>query len=1004
VADDDHRQSVSRPAADDDLDRGRTRVVGDAPSGELKTVRSDSPSAQKSASAGSRIGRFEVIGVLGQGGMGRVLRARDPQLEREVALKLIRGGDSSLVERFLREARVQARVRHPHVCTVFEAGDADGQPYIAMELLPGKTLAAAASAMSQTEIAQVMRRVAEALHAAHREGLVHRDIKPTNIMVDRLEDGGWWPWVTDFGLARDQEAPGLTRTGAAVGTPSYMPPEQARGLGGALDARSDVYALGATMYDALAGQPPFAGESAADIILKLIQEEPPTLRQLGVSAPRDLESIVFQCLEKDPGRRYATAEEVAEDLGRFLRGEPVRARRVGPAVRAGKWLHRRRLVAGLAAATLVIAGALTAAWWHSARQARVRTELAAGYDEQVRFVEESLRHALTAPLHDLRPELSEARRRLRQLEQEVEAAGRQAVGPGAAALGRGYLALDDPEAARSHLEEAIGRGAGDPKVAAALGRALASLYRERHAAAMRHIGSERERLLTEAREELRDPARQLLEQARDLEIESPELVEALLASCEERYLEATQHAAAAHEKLPWLYMARVVEGAAWRELGSTREAQGDAAGAEEAFAAAEGALQTAAAVGRSDPAVHLALCDLGLARAEMGLFGAGRGLESAIADSLPHCEAVATANPDLDEGYLGASALWVRLAEWQVERDQDPSTALTETEAAARKALELAPESGEPQSRLGSTAVLRAQCLLNEERDPSAALAEAVSWFERALDRDPSRLEALANMGKAQWLAASAARGRGEDPRPALDRAAAAFEQAAGIDPDLAVTRNNLGATWYQRAAWEMEHGQDGSESLERAVSAFEAAAEINPGLVLVPLNLGYLHTVLANQALAREADPLPCWDNAVAAYADCLAIQPDHPFALARAAAIHSARAEHLSQAGGDAAADLDSAVRLLETLLASRSDHPDDGHLLAQALLERATWSADEGHDPTADVTHAAELLTEYAKAGAAEARETTDTATAGAEQLRATYPAAAERLRVLAQQLGG
>ena len=285
------------------------------------------------------VGRYEVGEMLGSGGMAEVYRAFDPMLNRAVALKFLRETDRDHLARFIREARAQAQVGNDHICDVYEAGIVDGRPFIAMRCIEGVTLAEAALRMSIDEKVAVMAEVAEALHAAHRTGLVHRDLKPNNIMVEARPDGGWHPWVLDFGLARDTSMDSMTTIGTVVGTPPYMAPEQARGERQKIDRRTDVYALGATLYDILGGTPPFGGESSVAVMMKVMTEDAPSLRTLDPSIPTDLDTIALKCLEKDPSRRYDSARALAEDLRRYLDGEPIAARRT---TFVHRWARRAR--------------------------------------------------------------------------------------------------------------------------------------------------------------------------------------------------------------------------------------------------------------------------------------------------------------------------------------------------------------------------------------------------------------------------------------------------------------------------------------------------------------------------------------------------------------------------------------------------------------------------------------------------------------------------------------
>jgi serine/threonine-protein kinase len=289
-----------------------------------------SPAAETSPHRAAVPG-YELLGELGRGGMGVVYRARQVHANRDVALKMILSADhaapSELV-RFRTEAEAVARLQHPHIVAVFDVGEHAGRPYFSMELCPGGSLAGKLTdtPMSADEAARVVLKVARGVAAAHAAGVVHRDLKPHNVLL--TADGD--PKVADFGCAK-VSGPGdkqLTATGAVIGTPSYMAPEQA---GGAklVGPAADVYALGAILYECLTGRPPFRGPTPTDVLLQVLGEDPAPPRELNADVPRDLESVVMRCLEKDPVRRYPTAAELAADLERFTLGEPVTASRTG---------------------------------------------------------------------------------------------------------------------------------------------------------------------------------------------------------------------------------------------------------------------------------------------------------------------------------------------------------------------------------------------------------------------------------------------------------------------------------------------------------------------------------------------------------------------------------------------------------------------------------------------------------------------------------------------------
>lgn len=309
----------------------------------------------------SVIGGYHVLEEIGRGGMGVVYRAFDAELKRYVALKVLTAGAKASVDalvRFRGEAELVAKLQHPHIVQIYDSGEYEGQQYLVLELVDGGSLEKHLGGKPQDarEAAQTIETLARAVEVAHKEGIIHRDLKPANVL--RSRSGALK--ITDFGLAKQLDhSLGFSRTGDLRGTPQYMAPEQAARDGGSVSTTTDVYALGAMLFEMLTGRPPFVANNLLDILEQIISAEPASPSQLVPRLPRDLCTICLKCLEKDPQRRYPTAAALADDLRRWLDGQPIEARPLSKAERGLRWLRRHPMGASLALATGVALAALT---------------------------------------------------------------------------------------------------------------------------------------------------------------------------------------------------------------------------------------------------------------------------------------------------------------------------------------------------------------------------------------------------------------------------------------------------------------------------------------------------------------------------------------------------------------------------------------------------------------------------------------------------------------------
>ena len=311
---------------------------------------------------GADFGGYLLVREVARGGMGVVYEARQKSLSRTVAVKMILGGrfaSDEHVQRFLTEAEAAARLRHPNIVSIHEVGQCEGQHFFSMDFVNGQNLGEVVDErpLSAEESAELLQQVAEAVHYAHKQGVIHRDIKPSNILVDHRGD----PHITDFGLAKlltasewGGKAKGLTISGQVMGSPSFVAPEQAGGAGSDIGPAIDVYSLGAVLYYLLTGRPPFVADNLELTLSLVLNSTPPSPRLLNPALPKDLETICLKCLDREPTRRYDSAQDFADELGRFRRGEAIHARATSTAEKLVRWAGRNRLLAGLAATSLLL--------------------------------------------------------------------------------------------------------------------------------------------------------------------------------------------------------------------------------------------------------------------------------------------------------------------------------------------------------------------------------------------------------------------------------------------------------------------------------------------------------------------------------------------------------------------------------------------------------------------------------------------------------------------------
>ncbi len=910
----------------------------------------DAPSGETSGSfklTKASFGHYEIVGELGAGGMGVVYKAYDPNLKRFAALKLIRTDNPDHALRFVQEARAQARVQHENVCRVYEVGEVDGKQYIAMQLIEGKSLYASSKEMLAETKVRVIQQIADALHVAHKQGLIHRDIKPSNIMLERTEENEFKPYVLDFGLARDQESPGLTRTGIAVGTPYYMAPEQVSGDRDQIDRRTDVYGLGATLYELLSGKHPYEGKSSAEILLQILNDDPVPIRKVTPKIPQDLETIVMKCLERDPARRYDSSKALSEDLQRYLNGDPLAAKPVSWTYRLIKRAKKNQLATGIAIAASVVTLILISSFFWVQWQNKLQAQYAREFSDEIKNIQSVLPNIYTAPLHDVRQELAALRNRLKKMEERMKEGGSAAQAPGNNALGQGYLALGEIEKARDHLQKAWQTGYQTPSTAYALGQTMGLLFQKKLAEVERTPSDElRTQLKKQYEKEYRDPAVQYLKQAEG-SMESPVYVEGLIALYEKRYDDALKKAKEAYAKSNWSYEAKILEGKALSGLGQNKSDAGDYKGAIQQYVLAGGAYSQAANLGRSRADIYLSDCER---------WGNIIDSQTYVNDdpiaSLPKAETACNnailVNPDDPASYLRKAYVYNRTARVQLyTAGGDPRTVLKKSEATAEEAARKDPRNWEPHHMLLTARMLKGEYELRHGIDPKNSLDEAIKQGNIALNLGPNTPGVFFNLGATYVLVGEYENSNGKNPVPTYKKAIEYYHRITQIDKSMNIG-NETGIAYWFIASYQMSHGEDPSESFRSSIDEYQNFLKEKPDDPFVLYNLGMTYTDQGELEAYLDKDPTKSYQQAIEVQMKASKFIPNNSYIANGIGFSHIKLGDSRVSAGKDPTNELNEGRKFLKQSIQIDASYYMPNTNLGYLEIVNAQWAIKQGQSP--------------------------------------------------------
>lgn len=774
--------------------------------------------------------KYQLEELLGQGSYGQVYKATDQKLKRIVALKILNSSPDEKTEKFRNEARNQAMVDHPNICKVYEVGSFKNRYYISMQFIEGDTLNHFSKQLNLIEKIKIFKKVANGLHAAHLTGLIHRDVKPTNILIKKKADGKYIPYITDFGIAKQLDSPALTKDHLTTGSPNYMSPEQAAGdKYKALDIRTDIYSLGVTIYELLSGKLPHTGEMSIEVMFKIINKDPEHICKVSPATPKDLGAIVMKCLEKDPEKRYESAKELADDLDRFLQGNPVKARPSGIFYKTFKKITKYPVISTLMTLSTILIFMLLGFWTSEKVQNSKKIEIGQQMGQMINNSENIMRISHMMPLHNIESDMEKVKKEIIKIEKLMSKMGNIGKGPGFYAIGKCYSILNDQNKAQKYFEKSMELKYLNDDLFYQLGFIYGNIYKEKCEKLNESLNKKTfEIQREELKKEYLNKALKMFEKSKENGSHLKYYGEAFLCFIKQDYQNTLKNCEKAIEVSNWFYEAILLNGQTHLYLAEKMGFAGNFQEAEIEYELAKKHFLKAIAIAQSDPNCHKLLALLWIKRFT-NLRNSTKQLPLYRNNALEELKKAEQINPnDPNLSVVFAQFYW----HW-------------------------------------------AEYLMESGKDLAEYIEIGIKYGKKAIELNKNNYEAYHHLGNCYLYEGINQMYLGENPEKSFNKALYNYNKSIKIANSFILNYTNVGVIYAYLGQYLYLHGFDPIETLEKGVDHFLKAEKIDPNNLFIYSNLGGIFYLAGNYLFDIGKNPLDYYEKANDCYGNALNLSP---------------------------------------------------------------------------------------------------------------------------------